>query len=426
MNTLETNDPARELEDRLHFVGLDPAARKALRAIKPIVDREIPVALDKFYARVQANPETRRFFSDSAVLERAKAAQIEHWRRLSTGELEVRSFESARRVGETHARIGLSPKWYAAGYGAIAEHLFTATTAEIWPKGALRAGAFAKGADAGAALSALARVVLLDLELAVSSYIDALDARRVAAEQVAAQSARETHAAVEAVRGAVSGLAAKKLDYRIADGLAAAYAPMAADFNGALDGLRQTMSAVATSIESLSGATRQIASAAQDLSSRTEHEASSIEQSSAALSEVVTQVGKSAEGAQSAQAIVTEAGAEAQQSNEVVAKAISAMGRIEKSSSDIGKIIGAIDEIAFQTNLLALNAGVEAARAGDAGRGFAVVAAEVRGLAQRSADAAKEIKTLVAAASAEVASGVQLVSATGQALPASARKLRRR
>ena len=128
------------------------------------------------------------------------------------------------------------------------------------------------------------------------------------------------------------------------------------------------------------------------------------------------QVAKTVESAQSAQAIVSQAGEEAQQSNEVVAKAISAMERIEKSSNDIGKIIGAIDEIAFQTNLLALNAGVEAARAGEAGRGFAVVASEVRGLAQRSAEAAKEIKALVAAATSEVAGGVQLVGATGGAL----------
>ena len=178
MDTVEMKDPARELEDRLQFIGLDAAARQALRAIKPIVDREIPLALDKFYARALAHPAVRGFFADAALLERAKKAQVEHWKRLSAGEFEGRWFESARRIGETHARIGLSPKWYAAGYGAIAEHLIAATIAEIWPKGALRGGAFAKGADAGAALSALMRVVLLDFELASSAYLDALEARR--------------------------------------------------------------------------------------------------------------------------------------------------------------------------------------------------------------------------------------------------------
>jgi methyl-accepting chemotaxis protein len=114
--------------------------------------------------------------------------------------------------------------------------------------------------------------------------------------------------------------------------------------------------------------------------------------------------------------MVAETKASAGKSGEIVRNAVSAMSRIEDSSSRIGQIIGVIDEIAFQTNLLALNAGVEAARAGEAGRGFAVVAQEVRELAQRSANAAKEIKTLISNSAAEVESGVALVRSTGDAL----------
>jgi len=116
--------------------------------------------------------------------------------------------------------------------------------------------------------------------------------------------------------------------------------------------------------------------------------------------------------------VVSSTKTHAEQSAMVVERAVSAMSEIEKSAGEIGKIIGVIDEIAFQTNLLALNAGVEAARAGDAGRGFAVVASEVRALAQRSAEAAKEIKTLISKSTNQVSTGVELVDKTGEALKA--------
>jgi methyl-accepting chemotaxis protein len=127
-------------------------------------------------------------------------------------------------------------------------------------------------------------------------------------------------------------------------------------------------------------------------------------------------VGRTAEGARNANRIVTTARSDAEVSGEIVRQAVDAMGGIERSAGEIGQIIGVIDEIAFQTNLLALNAGVEAARAGDAGKGFAVVASEVRALAQRSADAAKEIKTLINTSSEHVSKGVDLVARTGEAL----------
>ncbi|MDZ4372743.1 MAG: methyl-accepting chemotaxis protein [Phenylobacterium sp.] len=127
-------------------------------------------------------------------------------------------------------------------------------------------------------------------------------------------------------------------------------------------------------------------------------------------------VRKTADGAQQADTVVADARANAEASTDVVSRAVAAMGEISASSGQIGQIIGVIDEIAFQTNLLALNAGVEAARAGDAGKGFAVVASEVRALAQRSAEAAKEIKDLISVSTRQVGSGVELVDKTGKAL----------
>jgi methyl-accepting chemotaxis protein len=152
------------------------------------------------------------------------------------------------------------------------------------------------------------------------------------------------------------------------------------------------------------------------LARRTEQQAAALEQSSRALRHLSDVVGSTADRAKQTARSVNETQLYATRSGEVVARAVSAMGEINRSSDKITTIIGVIDEIAFQTNLLALNAGVEAARAGEAGRGFAVVAQEVRELAQRCANAAREIKGLISSSSTQVQNGVLLVEQTGQAL----------
>jgi methyl-accepting chemotaxis protein len=159
-----------------------------------------------------------------------------------------------------------------------------------------------------------------------------------------------------------------------------------------------------------------MASAADDLARRTEQQAAGLQQTAAALGEVTATVRQTADRSARAQSVATTAKAEADTSGKVVSETVAAMTAIEGSAREIGQIIGVIDEIAFQTNLLALNAGVEAARAGEAGRGFAVVAQEVRALAQRAADAAKQIKVLVTTSMQQVERGVRLVGETGQAL----------
>ncbi|MDO1580855.1 HAMP domain-containing methyl-accepting chemotaxis protein [Rhizobium oryzicola] len=195
-----------------------------------------------------------------------------------------------------------------------------------------------------------------------------------------------------------------------------AFADLQTNVNGAIQNLRQTLADVRGATGTITMNSNELRAAADDLSRRTEQQAAALEETSAALDEITSVVKSSTQRAQEASVMVGEATTSAAQSANVVRDAVDAMGRIEQASREISQIINVIDEIAFQTNLLALNAGVEAARAGEAGKGFAVVAQEVRELAQRSANAAKDIKTLITKSGDEVAGGVQLVQKTGEAL----------
>ncbi|WP_421907332.1 methyl-accepting chemotaxis protein [Mameliella sp.] len=194
------------------------------------------------------------------------------------------------------------------------------------------------------------------------------------------------------------------------------YAALRTNYNRAIASLRRVVDEVSASADSLLDNANQIASASDDLSRRTETQAATLEESAAALEELLSSVSAAAENARNADDQVRQTREIAERNGEVMRSAIEAMSVIEKSSEQIGEITSVIDDIAFQTNLLALNAGVEAARAGESGKGFAVVATEVRGLAQRSAAAAQQIKELITGAGEQVASGVRLVEEAGGAL----------
>ena len=254
----------------------------------------------------------------------------------------------------------------------------------------------------------------------------AAQAREQAAERAAQEqvrigverektSAEQAHA-IQHIAAGISKLAEKDLNYRIAEPLPAAYEPLRVEFNNAIEQLELAIGQVSQSAGAVTSGAGEISDASGDLARRTADQASSLEETSAALSGISGNVVHAASGAARAAEAVQGARVDAERGAEIVKNAVQSMSRIESSSNQIRQIIGVIDEIAFQTNLLALNAGVEAARAGDAGRGFAVVASEVRALAQRSAEAAKEIKGLVSKSATEVGEGVVMVADTGKAL----------
>ena len=222
--------------------------------------------------------------------------------------------------------------------------------------------------------------------------------------------------AVTTIGAALTRLAQGDLSFTLDQPFAPDFEGLRNTMNEALRQMRNTLGEVAHSTDRIDNGTREISQSASDLSRRTEQQAASLEETAAALDEITVNVSNAAKRAEEARHAAATASQNAERSGKVVADAVGAMSRIESSSNQISNIIGVIDEIAFQTNLLALNAGVEAARAGEAGKGFAVVAQEVRELAQRSAQAAKEIKGLISNSSEEVSTGVKLVSETGDAL----------
>ncbi len=234
------------------------------------------------------------------------------------------------------------------------------------------------------------------------------------AERRALQEAQT--AAVAALGAALSRLSDGDLTYRIEERFASDYEPLRQDFNTAAETLRRAMDEIAAAAHRIGAGAAEISNATDDLARRTEQQAASLEETAAAMAEITETVRRASDGARAAHEHVGGAERQAAAGGEVVARVVSAMDDIKTSSGEIAQILSVIDEIAFQTNLLALNAGVEAARAGEAGKGFAVVATEVRALAQRSAEAAREIRGLISQSGGSVASGVELAAGAGQAL----------
>lgn len=234
---------------------------------------------------------------------------------------------------------------------------------------------------------------------------------------IARQKAQEEQQAVVAALSAgLDCMARQNLEYRIEQAFPESYEELRTNYNSAVTALASAMRTVRVGAASVLTSIAEIRDASDDLAHRNEQQASSLAQTAAAMHSVTGSVRETALGAKNVHGAINSAHGEASSGGEVVRQAVAAMAAIEASAQEIGNIISVIDGIAFQTNLLALNAGVEAARAGESGKGFAVVATEVRALAQRSAEAAQNIKTLIENSTSQVGEGVRLVGETGTRL----------
>ena len=374
-----------DISSKLAFFSIGENERTDFPNIGKVVAHTGPKALERLYARIAATPETARQFSSQAAMASARAKQIEHWQALFSGGANAAYFERAEKVGKVHARIGLAPKWYIGAYASVLEPIILQLAGPLAQRKARR-------------IATLVKMALLDMEIAVETYFAVEEERR--------------SKVIDAVGAALQRMTDGDFGTPLED-LPADYAAIQSDFETMRSQVGTALGDVAQTSRAVDVGAQEIRQASDDLARRTEQQAASLEEASAAMTALAASVGSTAGDAAHLHDSVQAAHGDAQAGGGVVDEAVRAMTDIHDSAQEIGKIIATIDGIAFQTNLLALNAGVEAARAGDAGRGFAVVANEVRALAQRSAEAALDIKTLIGQSSVQVERGVALVGQTG-------------
>ena len=319
---------ANNLQERLDFIGIDAAASERLRQMKSFLAQAVGPALDVFYAKVRQTPEVSRFFSDERHMTGAQTRQADHWKIIAEGRFGDDYAHGVRKIGETHARLGLNPQWYIGGYALVLEKLIAAAVARQWPSFKQRT----RPEDMAQSIGVLVKATLLDMDLAISIYLEALEAERQKAEALRAaaeaEQARAMNALTEALRHLAQGDLARRLDAQ----LSPQFDAVKEDFNEAVVRLAEAMRGVTEAACGIRSGADEISTASDDLSRRTEQQAASLEQTAAALHELTESVRKAAAGAREASGKASEAREEAERSSGVVERAVSAMGEIDRSS----------------------------------------------------------------------------------------------
>jgi methyl-accepting chemotaxis protein len=326
--------------ERLRFVRIDAETKAGLQALKPILETALPVVLDNFYRHVVHFPEISRMFGPGRT-DAAKSAQMQHWRVILEGDFGPHYVASVRRIGQMHSKIGLEPRWYVGGYSLLSTGIVSAIMEKT-----------KKPAEAQKLINAFMQAMLLDMDFALSIYVEEGEIKR---KQMAHDLAGQFESSVASIVASVASAATQ---------------------------LEQTARSLSNLAAQSTHRATAVAAAATEATANIASVAASAEQMGKAVREVSNAINQSAQ-------ISRRASGRAEATSKTIETLAGAADRI-------GQVVRLISDVAAKTNLLALNATIEAARAGEAGRGFAVVASEVKTLAVQTAKATEDISAQIA------------------------------